>query len=68
MVLASHSDELIRQMCNRAILLHHGRVIADGTPDQVIEQYHRLNIQADQQRTDAEDAAAAERARDPAGA
>jgi ABC-type polysaccharide/polyol phosphate transport system ATPase subunit len=68
MVLASHSDELIRQMCNRAILLHHGRVIADGTPDQVIEQYRRLNIQADQQRTNAEDAAAAERARDPAGA
>jgi ABC-type polysaccharide/polyol phosphate transport system ATPase subunit len=39
MVLASHSEELIRQMCNRAILLHHGQIIADGSPDEVLSQY-----------------------------
>jgi ABC-type polysaccharide/polyol phosphate transport system ATPase subunit len=42
MVLASHSTELIRQMCNRAILMEHGRIIADGRPDEVLDTYHRL--------------------------
>jgi ABC-type polysaccharide/polyol phosphate transport system ATPase subunit len=45
MVLASHSRDLIRQMCNRAILMHHGRIIADGTPDEVLEKYHRLTTE-----------------------
>ncbi len=42
MVLASHSDELIRQMCNRAILLAHGQIIVDGTPDEVLDRYHQM--------------------------
>lgn len=40
LVLASHSDELIKQMCNRALLLDHGKLIADGTPNEVIAEYH----------------------------
>jgi ABC-type polysaccharide/polyol phosphate transport system ATPase subunit len=43
MVLASQSDELIRQMCNRAILLNHGRIIADGPTKDVLELYSRMN-------------------------
>ena len=43
MVLASHSDELIRQMCKRAILLDHGRVVADGPTEELFEIYARLN-------------------------
>ena len=43
MVLASHSDELIRQMCKRAILLDRGRVVADGPTEEVFEIYARLN-------------------------
>jgi ABC-type polysaccharide/polyol phosphate transport system ATPase subunit len=43
MVLASHSAELIGQMCNRAILLDHGRVIADGRAKDVLELYGRMN-------------------------
>jgi ABC-2 type transport system ATP-binding protein len=42
MVLASHSDDLIRQMCNRAILLDHGQIIADGTPDEVLSRYREM--------------------------
>jgi ABC-type polysaccharide/polyol phosphate transport system ATPase subunit len=42
LVLASHSEDLIRQMCNRVILLDHGNVVADGNPQGVIEQYHEL--------------------------
>ena len=43
MVLASHSDELIRQMCKRAILLDRGQVIADGPTEEVLEIYARMN-------------------------
>jgi ABC-type polysaccharide/polyol phosphate transport system ATPase subunit len=43
MVLASHSEELIRQMCKRAILLDRGRILADGPTEAVLEVYRRLN-------------------------
>jgi ABC-type polysaccharide/polyol phosphate transport system ATPase subunit len=42
LILASHSDDLIRQMCNRVMLLNHGKVLADGEPDKVIAEYHRV--------------------------
>jgi ABC-type polysaccharide/polyol phosphate transport system ATPase subunit len=43
MVLASHSDELIRQMCSRVILLNRGCVVADGPTKEVLEMYEDLN-------------------------
>jgi ABC-type polysaccharide/polyol phosphate transport system ATPase subunit len=43
LILASHSDDLIRQMCNRVILLNHGKLVADGKPDDVIAEYHKLS-------------------------
>lgn len=39
-VIASHSDHVIKKFCNRAILLEHGQVIYDGAPEDVIEKYH----------------------------
>jgi ABC-type polysaccharide/polyol phosphate transport system ATPase subunit len=42
LVLASHLEGLIKQMCNRVILLDHGSIVADGDPDTVIAQYHEL--------------------------
>jgi ABC-type polysaccharide/polyol phosphate transport system ATPase subunit len=42
LILASHSDAMIKDMCNRAILLDHGRVVADGKPDEVIAAYHEM--------------------------
>ena len=42
-VLASQSDELIRRICNRAVLLDHGRVIADGPTTEVLEIHNRMN-------------------------
>jgi ABC-type polysaccharide/polyol phosphate transport system ATPase subunit len=42
LVLATHSESLIKQMCNRVILLDHGNVVADGHPEIVIDQYHEL--------------------------
>jgi ABC-type polysaccharide/polyol phosphate transport system ATPase subunit len=57
MVLASHSDELIRQMCNRAILLEHGRLVADGPTEDVIKIYAGMNqVEPTSQSSPAEDA------------
>jgi ABC-type polysaccharide/polyol phosphate transport system ATPase subunit len=42
-VLASQSEDLIRKICNRAILLDHGRVVADGPTDEVLEIYGKMN-------------------------
>lgn len=63
MVLASHSDELILQMCNRAILLEQGRLVADGVPEDIIARYRESSASAGQQRSgsteDAESSTAA---------
>jgi ABC-type polysaccharide/polyol phosphate transport system ATPase subunit len=45
-VLASHSEALLRQICNRALLLNSGRVAAQGPIDEVIEKYHELTASA----------------------
>ena len=38
-VIASHSDHLIRSMCNKAALMHTGRVVALGDVESVLEEY-----------------------------
>lgn len=40
LVIASHSDQLIRSFCDRAILLHEGRIIEAGPVDVVLKTYH----------------------------
>lgn len=39
MVIASHSANLIKNQCNRVLYLEHGRLVADGPPDEVLPQY-----------------------------
>ena len=39
LVIASHSQELIRRVCNRAVWLDHGRLMMDGDPDTVCKAY-----------------------------
>ena len=43
LILASHSDDLIKSLCTRAILLQSGRVITEGNVDEVIDSYRQLN-------------------------
>jgi ABC-type polysaccharide/polyol phosphate transport system ATPase subunit len=38
-VIASHSDQLIRSMCNKAALMHAGRVVSFGPVETVLEEY-----------------------------
>jgi len=42
MVLASHSDAILRQFCNRAMLMHEGNVLLSGSVDEVLEAYQKL--------------------------
>lgn len=39
MIMVSHDHLLVKSLCNRVLWLDHGRLIADGSPDEVIEQY-----------------------------
>jgi ABC-type polysaccharide/polyol phosphate transport system ATPase subunit len=39
LVLASHSEQIIRRFCNRAVLLEHGKLLSDGDPDTVLDMY-----------------------------
>ena len=41
-VLASHSDETIKSMCNKAALMQEGQILAFGPVDDVIEQYREM--------------------------
>jgi ABC-type polysaccharide/polyol phosphate transport system ATPase subunit len=39
-VLASHSDNTIRSMCNKAIMLDAGRIVASGPVDEICDRYY----------------------------
>ena len=40
LVVASHSDDLIKRLCNKVLLLEHGKIKAFGNVKEVIEVYH----------------------------
>ena len=40
LVLASHSDQLLTQFCNRGLVLSHGTVLFDGPINQSLDFYH----------------------------
>lgn len=40
MVLASHSDRIIKSMCNKAVLMEAGRIVAFGPADEICDQYY----------------------------
>ena len=40
LVLASHSDGMIKDMCNKAALMEKGRLIAIGPVAEIVELYH----------------------------
>jgi ABC-type polysaccharide/polyol phosphate transport system ATPase subunit len=41
MVFVSHDPRAVEQLCDRAILLEHGRVVERGTAKEVVAAYHR---------------------------
>jgi len=42
-LLVSHSLPAIRALCHRVAWLDHGRVLAVGAPDDIVEQYRRAS-------------------------
>ncbi len=40
-IFASHSDEQIRQFCNRAIFIDESKIVVDGTVDEALNAYNR---------------------------
>ncbi len=44
-VLVSHASEEIRNLCDRVIWLHQGKVLGDGTPGEILSRYEEA-IQA----------------------
>jgi ABC-type polysaccharide/polyol phosphate transport system ATPase subunit len=39
MILVSHDHELVKSLCNRVIWMEHGKVVADGSPEDIVERY-----------------------------
>jgi ABC-type glutathione transport system ATPase component len=42
-LFVSHAAGMITQLCDRAVLLDRGQIVADGAPKAVIAQYRRLS-------------------------
>lgn len=41
-LFVSHTEQQVKRLCTRAILLENGHLTADGTVDEVVEKYHEL--------------------------
>jgi ABC-2 type transport system ATP-binding protein len=39
LILASHSVDAVKRLCNRAILFEHGKIVMDGPVDDVVNHY-----------------------------
>jgi ABC-type polysaccharide/polyol phosphate transport system ATPase subunit len=43
-IFVSHDMESVKSFCNRAILMHHGKLLSEGSVDQIINEYNSLNL------------------------
>ena len=41
-LFVSHSASHVIEVCNRALLIDHGRLVAEGEPKKIISTYHRM--------------------------
>lgn len=39
MIMVSHDNLLVKSLCNRVLWLDHGELIADGSPEEVVDRY-----------------------------
>jgi ABC-2 type transport system ATP-binding protein len=46
-VFVTHALDLVRQICDRAVMLHHGRVHAIGEPDDVVQELRYVMLRQD---------------------
>jgi lipopolysaccharide transport system ATP-binding protein len=38
-IIVNHSNDAIKELCNRCVLMDRGKIICEGTPDDVIKEY-----------------------------
>ena len=50
MIFISHNLTAVQRICDRALLLDGGRVVAEGSPHDVVRTYHHQVVRAGQQR------------------
>ena len=43
LVLASHSDELLKQFCERGLVFERGKIVFDGSILEALKYYHENN-------------------------
>jgi len=48
-ILVTHSMDNVRDYCTKALLINNGKIIINGTPDAVANQYLRLNYEPSSQ-------------------
>lgn len=53
-LFVSHDSFAIKNLCSRAILLDHGRLLMDASSSEVIEEYRRLQLAARQELLETE--------------
>ncbi|HYG11348.1 MAG TPA: ABC transporter ATP-binding protein [Pyrinomonadaceae bacterium] len=58
-LFVSHEPTLVRALCSRAILLNAGKMIADGTPMEVLNRYQRVIMAREEAYADGGDGAGA---------
>ncbi|MGQ0671193.1 MAG: ABC transporter ATP-binding protein [Actinomycetota bacterium] len=46
-VLVTHALDTVREICGRAVMLHHGRVHATGAPDEVVRELRYVLLRRD---------------------
>lgn len=46
LILASHSEALVQNICNRCLLLEHGMVVADGSTKALMDSYRNMVAEA----------------------
>ncbi len=42
-VIVSHSFALMKKICSRMVLIHHGEIVSEGEPEDVIKAYYEIN-------------------------
>jgi len=39
MIMVSHDHQLVKSLCNRVLWMDHGKLVADGSPEVIVERY-----------------------------
>lgn len=42
-LMVTHSEKEVKSICTRALLIHKGKMVMDGKPDEVVEAYQAMN-------------------------